>query len=32
MSGERVGGKFAYMDTEGTVGIIVELMQREKSL
>ncbi|MBP1724572.1 MAG: lactoylglutathione lyase and related lyase [Deltaproteobacteria bacterium] len=32
MSGERVGGKFAYMDTEGIVGIIVELMQREKSL
>jgi catechol 2,3-dioxygenase-like lactoylglutathione lyase family enzyme len=32
MSGERVGGKFAYMDTEGAVGIIVELIQREKSL
>jgi hypothetical protein len=32
MSGERVGGKFAYMDTEGTVGIIVELIQREKHL
>jgi methylmalonyl-CoA/ethylmalonyl-CoA epimerase len=32
MSGERVGGKFAYMDTEGTVGIIIELIQREKSL
>jgi len=32
MSGERVGGKFAYMDTEGTLGIMVELMQREKSL
>ena len=32
MNGERVGGKFAYMDTEGIVGIIVELMQREKSL
>ncbi len=32
MNGERVGGKFAYMDTEGSVGIIVELIQREKSL
>jgi methylmalonyl-CoA/ethylmalonyl-CoA epimerase len=32
MSGERVGGKFAYMDTEGKVGIIVELIQREKGL
>ena len=32
MNGERVGGKFAYMDTEGTLGIMVELMQREKSL
>jgi hypothetical protein len=32
MSGERVGGKFAYMDTEGLVGIIIELIQREKSL
>ncbi|NWF53227.1 MAG: VOC family protein [Syntrophaceae bacterium] len=32
MSGERLGGKFAYMDTEGTVGIIVELIQREKHL
>ena len=32
MSGERVGAKFAYMDTEGSVGIIVELFQREKEL
>jgi len=32
MSGERVGGKFAYMDTEEPVGIIIELIQREKSL
>jgi methylmalonyl-CoA/ethylmalonyl-CoA epimerase len=32
MSGERVGGKFAYMDTDGTFGIIIELIQREISL
>lgn len=32
MSGERVGGKFVYMDTEGFVGIIIELVQKEKSL
>lgn len=32
MSGERVGAKFAYMDTEGSVGIIVELVQKEKEL
>jgi methylmalonyl-CoA/ethylmalonyl-CoA epimerase len=32
MSGERVGAKFAYMDTEGFVGIIIELVQKEKEL
>lgn len=30
MRGERVGGKFAYMDTGEMVGIIIELIQSEK--
>jgi methylmalonyl-CoA/ethylmalonyl-CoA epimerase len=32
MSGERVGAKFAYMDTDEIVGIIIELIQKEKEL
>jgi catechol 2,3-dioxygenase-like lactoylglutathione lyase family enzyme len=32
MSGERVGAKFAYMDTDKIVGIIIELIQKEKEL
>lgn len=30
MRGERVGGKFAYMDSGEMVGIIIELIQSEK--
>jgi methylmalonyl-CoA/ethylmalonyl-CoA epimerase len=32
MSGERVGARFAYMDTEPIVGVIVELIEREKTM
>jgi len=32
MSGERVGAKFAYLDTVEIVGIIIELIQKEKEL
>jgi methylmalonyl-CoA/ethylmalonyl-CoA epimerase len=32
MSGERVGAKFAYMDTEPIVGVIFEFIEREKSM
>jgi len=32
MSGERVGAKFAYMDMDKIVGIIIELIQKEKEL
>jgi methylmalonyl-CoA/ethylmalonyl-CoA epimerase len=32
MSGERVGAKFAYLDTNEMVGIIIELIQKEKEL
>jgi len=28
-SGERVGSKFSYMDTEKTIGVIFELIERE---
>ena len=29
MSGERVGAKFVYMDTEPLLGIIIELIQKQ---
>ena len=32
MSGERIGGKFAYMDSERLIGIIIELIQKDKEL
>jgi hypothetical protein len=32
MSGERVGAKFAYLDTDEIVGMIIELIQKEKEL
>jgi methylmalonyl-CoA/ethylmalonyl-CoA epimerase len=32
MSGERVGAKFAYMDTEPIVGVVFEFIEREKSM
>jgi methylmalonyl-CoA/ethylmalonyl-CoA epimerase len=31
-SGERVGVRWAYMDTEQLVGVIFELLQREKNI
>jgi catechol 2,3-dioxygenase-like lactoylglutathione lyase family enzyme len=31
-SGERIGARFAYMDTEKTVGLIVEFIEREKKI
>lgn len=31
-SGEKVGAKFAYLDTEGIVGVMFELIERDKKM
>jgi catechol 2,3-dioxygenase-like lactoylglutathione lyase family enzyme len=31
-SGERIGGRFAYMDTEKIIGVIFEFLKREKKM
>ena len=32
MSGERVGARFAYMDTEPIVGVVFEFIERERKM